>query len=341
MLSDTIKSLVENEGLIFVGIVPLSVESDFAVFSEWLALGFQGSMHYLMKNAELRKDPRKIFPGAKTAILVGVSYFQGDTYESVVSCKKPSFAQFSRITDYHDLIKKGGANVIERLSSLGDKSFFGRVFVDSAPILERSLARKSGYGIIGKNRCFSSKEYGSFVVLGEIISTISLQEIGLTPLDDTASPSAGCQKCDACLRVCPTKALSTGYLDARKCLSYWTIENRNAVPKDLWPYFRHYVFGCDLCQLVCPMNANVPIAHSINALPRSFESFSLFDLATINHDTFFSCFSTTPVSRIGIDGLRYNALIAMFATNDPSLQEALKHLRKDPSPKMKVLLEDF
>jgi epoxyqueuosine reductase len=194
-----------------------------------------------------------------------------------------------------------------------------RIMVDSAPLFERSLAVQTGRGFIGRNSCYILPDFGSYVVLGEIVTTTAFHWD--TPIDQEAAPA--CQSCRRCQSHCPTGALQNPYsVDARRCLSYWTIEHQGLIPVSFWPHLKTFYFGCDVCQQVCPFNSQIKHKALDNWI--KLESCpDLMTVATMNQKKYEELFGGTPLTRAKIHGLRRNALIAMHVTAHPMIDEAL------------------
>lgn len=290
-------------------------------------------MDFLTRNQDLRADPSKLLPGAKSALVFGFNYYQGDRATYYRSTPEPRVAQYARLRDYHRFLKdcctKIGAACHTQASNF-------RVLVDSAPVLERAIARKSGSGFIGKNTCFISPTHGSFVLLAEILSTeIEPQPHASSPdpIDpNQRSARGGCGTCQRCQVHCPTGALDSAWqLDANRCLSYWTIEHRGTVPFEYWPHFKLYWFGCDICQLVCPWNRHATVAHRTD-LARITEKLNLAEVATMDQPSYERMFGGSPMTRAKIAGLRRNALIAMAVTGHVELPQVLRLTAQDPDP---------
>jgi epoxyqueuosine reductase len=196
--------------------------------------------------------------------------------------------------------------------------------------LERAVAANTRLGFIGKNTCFIHPKQGSFFLLGEIISTHDFTESSpqeIRPSNNARDKeSGGCGTCKRCQVHCPTGALDEDYrIDARKCLSWWTIENRGPIPKEYWPWIGRYVYGCDICQLVCPYNRGLKVKESTASLVKIKTEIDLFEMATLTQESYERLFGGTPTTRAKREGLVRNALIAMYVTKDPRLPQALDH----------------
>jgi epoxyqueuosine reductase len=226
------------------------------------------------------------------------------------------------------VLRNAGANIGDEITKLYGGSY--RVVVDSAPVLERALAARAQHGFIGKNTCFISANHGSFFLLAEILFSASLpDEVGNAVDPSKRSNDGGCGTCKRCQVNCPTGALDSDYrLDANRCISYWTIEHRGVVPTAIWPWFKHYYFGCDICQLACPYNRKATHSSHVSELKLK-EQPPLADIATMDQNFYEATFGGTPMTRAKREGLMRNALIAMAVTNDPKLSGVLKVIAED------------
>ena len=225
-------------GFARVGIASAGPAPKAQGLGDWLAKGWHGEMAYMAENLPKRLDPSLLVPGARSVICLVASYAcQGDGL----------VARFARGRDYHTVLKKRCHSLMDRIRAAAP-GFEGRAFVDSAPVMERSLAVMAGIGWIGRNGCLFSPGLGSYVLLCEIVCDLDLC---------VDSPVAsGCDGCGQCVRACPTGALGdSGLVDCRRCVSYLTIEHRGEIAPELWPLMGEGVFGCDCCQAVCPHHA--------------------------------------------------------------------------------------
>ena len=216
-------------------------------FDEWLRRGWHGEMAYMGRNVEKRKAPDQLVGGAASVLSLAVGYAPGG--DDSAGSPPGYIARFARGRDYHKVLKRRCAELIDRIREIAP-DFDGRAFVDTAPVMERSLAAAAGLGWIGWNGCLIVEGLGSYVVLCEIISNL--------PLVPSRPVAPGCGDCDACVRACLTGALGDGGLvDSRKCLSYLTIEYRGQATEEMRKFNRG-LYGCDLCQEVCPHNRDLP-----------------------------------------------------------------------------------
>ncbi len=324
-MKDLLEKSFQNEGLIYLGTVKLGPEPDFGRFERWLGDKLHAGMGFLEQNQSLRMDPRELLPSAGFAVIFGMSYFLGDTLRTPTG---PRIAQYARWRDYHKSMRQRAGKAWESFlqEAAVESKPESRICVDSAPVLERALAARTEAGFIGKNTLYIHPRKGSFLLLGEVLTSLSLPMDVPTPVDPTQRASAGgCGTCKRCQVHCPTGALNQDYrLDANLCLSYWSIEHRGTIPEQFWPHFAKYWFGCDLCQLACPYNRNAHV--EVASLVRDL---CLFDVATMDEKFYVDTFGGTPLTRAKRHGLRRNALIAMTVTSDPRLPEALEHVTAD------------
>jgi epoxyqueuosine reductase len=313
---------IQEEGLIPLGTVPLFYSESYERFRQWIALKKHAGLSYLEKYEEVRKEPEKLLPGAKAAIILALPYSQGDSWP--LDSEDPSrVAQYARFHDYHQLLKKMGNQLVgkwKKNPALAAHDF--RVLVDTAPILERALAAQTRSSFIGKNTCLIHPTHGSFLLLAEILTSFPLEF-------DIPETKQECGSCTLCQVHCPTGALNEDYiLDSNRCLAYWTIEHRGPIPEEFWPWLSKYYFGCDICQLVCPYN----VESKSYQLPKPIvpkQLPSLFEVAMMDQKNYEIYFGGTPMTRAKRNGLRRNALIALYVTGDPRLEEALLQVEKD------------
>ncbi|MFB3828068.1 MAG: tRNA epoxyqueuosine(34) reductase QueG [Bryobacteraceae bacterium] len=299
-----IRSLARECGFELAGVAPAEpLRADFEYYRGWVERGFAGRMGYLAdRRAGVRADPRNLLPSARSVICVGKLYNGPQPYSTRFS--EPERAWISRYAwggDYHGILRAG----LERLASrvrdaAGDFEY--RVAVDAAPLLERSYARRAGLGWIGRNTCLINEPLGSWFFLGELL--VSLE------LEPDAPPPDRCGSCTRCVEACPTGALTPQGLDARLCISYLTIELRGPMNVELRPGVGRHVFGCDVCQDVCPWNRRAPVTPEPAFAPREFAP-PLEKLAGISHAEFRAMFRHSPVARARYTGFLRNLAVAM------------------------------
>ena len=311
-----------KEGLVFFGATQLDISKDGVRFTKWLDSKKNAGMEFLENHVDKRLDPRKLFPGAVSALCFGFPYKH--------DCSQPlgsKAAAYACFKDYHTVIKRKLQNILQ--NGLSDQTSLDQHFkicVDSVPVLERALLSKAD-GFIGKNTCFIHTEHGSFLLLGVVLTSIDLQTNNKPKLDpDVRSDEGGCGSCKRCQIHCPTGALDEAYqLDARKCLSYWTIEHRGLIPKEFWEHMDKFYFGCDICQDVCPYNR-----HKTDYEYKDHRKvdMSLKQIALMSQSQYVSWFGGTPMTRAKIFGLKRNALLAMYASCDPDTKNVCEDLLK-------------
>ena len=301
-----------------------------ARLGEFLAAGRHGEMSWMAANAERRADPRQLWPAAKSIIVLGVNY--GPDHDPRTDLDVPgtgAISVYARGDDYHDLIKK-------RLKALGHwlcDSCGGdaRVFVDTAPVLEKAIAAQAGLGWQGKHTNLVSRDYGSWLFLGSVFTSLELA--------DDAPATDHCGACRACLDICPTRAFAGPYrLDARRCISYLTIEHKGHIPREFRTAIGNRIYGCDDCLAVCPWNkfARTGRAAQLAARPELNRP-ALQHLVRLDDAAFRTLFRKSPVKRIGRDRFVRNVLIAIANSGDAALAAEAVRLASDASPLVRAM----
>jgi len=291
-----IKSTAAALGFSFCGISKAEfLEDEAPRLEEWLKRGYAGQMSYLEKNFDKRLDPRLLVPGAKSVVSLMYNYYPEKTeWSSDLRISKYALGE-----DYHNVIKDLLHEMVKRVkSTLGDVN--GRVFVDSAPVMERTWASRSGLGWIGKNSLLLNRQQGSFFFLAELILDLDLVPDG--PTRDY------CGTCTACMDACPTNAIPEPYVvDGSACISYFTIELKEAIPASVKGKFNNWIFGCDICQDVCPWNRfSKPHHQSRFAPPEALEKMTEHGWQEMTEEVFQQLFSDSPLHRAGYEGLKRN-----------------------------------
>ena len=295
--SQLVKKLAKQIGFSSCGISKARfLQEEEKNFENWLKKGYQGTMSYLEKNFDKRLDPQKLVPGAKSVISLTYNYFP---QKKTLNENSFIISKYAYGKDYHFIIKdklKALFNLLKK--EIGDIE--GRVFVDSAPIHERAWAKISGLGWIGKNSLLLNKKMGSYFFLAEIICDLDLEY--------DSSVSDHCGTCTKCIDACPTDAITESQvLDANKCISYLTIENKNEIPKELSKSFNNYIFGCDICQDVCPWNKFAKPHNEKEFLPKEeLSKFTKKDWQELTNETFNKIFKNSAVKRTKFEGLKRN-----------------------------------
>lgn len=304
-----------------VGIAPAEPAPHAFFLDQWLSVGFAGKMEYMERNKEKRKDPREILPNARSVICVLLNYY----VEAPPPPVKELYGRVARYAwgeDYHQVMKEKLLILLKSVESLTH----GKAYVDTGPILERDFASRAGLGWIGKHTNLIHRELGSWVFLGEIVTDAELE------YDEPVKE--GCGRCFQCIPACPTGAIVAPYkLDSRRCISYLTIELRGSIPKELRPLIGSWVFGCDLCQEVCPWNRRAKITKEERFRPaRGLPFPDLIALLNIGEEEFRQLFRNSPLKRAKRHGIRRNAAVALGNLKDPRAIPALAQALKDSDP---------
>lgn len=264
---------------------------------EWLGAGLNAGMTYMGNHFEKRVDPRKLVEGARTVIVLLHNYYPGETTNEDNSYV---IARYALGEDYHDVLKMKLKKIISFLEEY-DPNVSARGFTDSAPVLEKAWAEKAGLGWIGKNTLLITKDHGSWFFISEIITS---QEFNY----DSHQPADHCGTCNLCIEACPAGALQTRKLDANKCISYWTIEQREGgLPESLKEKFGNRVYGCDICQEVCPWNKKaIPTKEPAFIPDKEISGLSKAGWEEMKEEDFERIFSKSPVKRLTYKGLKRN-----------------------------------
>jgi epoxyqueuosine reductase len=316
-----------------VGITDIDLGDAELRLQEWLAKGYHGTMKWLTAHDNKRSRPADLVPGTVRVISVRMDYLPGNT-QQIQILKDPTKAYISRYTlgrDYHKLIRKRLGKLAKQIDDAlpadypKHNEWLNRAFVDSAPVMERPLAEKAGLGWTGKHTLIINSTAGSWFFLGEIFTFLPL------PIDQPNQPNQ-CGECTACLKVCPTDAFTAPYeLDARRCISYLTIENKGAIPLEFREPIGNRVFGCDDCQAICPWNKYAQFSPETEFLPR--HGLANSDLVTLFNWTEAEYLANTEgsaIRRIGYEGWLRNLAVGLGnAPRDERIMEAL--IRKSES----------
>jgi len=325
--SVSVKALARECGFELAGVTPALPASESIAYQRWVAKGFAGEMAYLTdRRAEVRNDPRNLLGSARSIICVGKLYNGPQPYST--KFREPELAWISRYAwgeDYHDVLRGGLQNLANRL--LESVSFEYKICIDTAPLLERTYARRAGLGWIGKNTCLINQPMGSWFFLGELL--VSLE------IEPDSPPPDRCGTCTRCIDACPTAAIVPDgdfyALDSRLCISYFTIELRSALPARHRAEIGNHVFGCDICQDVCPWNARSPIADEPAFEAEQFAP-PLEKLARLTEDEFREMFRSSPVRRAKYTGFLRNVAVAMGNAGLEKFREPLQKLAQSGEP---------
>jgi len=318
MNSEKIKKLAYSCGFDLCGIVsPDDIPEAQEHFNNWLSQGYHGEMNYMAKEPDRRSSPRQLMGRVRSIIMLGLNYYQPDSKE--IQNDYGIVSKYARGRDYHKVIAKKTKKLISELrknsDDLKDSDF--RWYVDYGPMLERSYAAKAGLGYIGKNSLLINKDYGSWIFLSEILTTLELE-----PDNPYGIDHGQCGRCRMCIVSCPTGAIiEDGLIDSTKCISYLTIEKKGDIAADLTTKMRQRLFGCDICQDVCPKNKAAQFtAHQefiVGGVGEYLDPVIVERMET--KEDFLALTAGTPLTRAKLDGLKRNAHIA--ATNARNLKE--------------------
>jgi len=293
-----------------------------ADLAEFLARGYQGEMDWLAAHVERRADPQTLWHEAQTVIVLGINY--GSEIDTDIDTEAGMISIYARGRDYHDTVKKR----LKALARWIARRWPGemKVFVDTAPVMEKPLAQQAGIGWQGKHTNLVSREFGSWLFLGEIYLNLVLTA--------DAAEQDHCGTCRNCLDACPTKAFPAPYqLDARRCISYLTIEHKGMIERELRPLIGNRIYGCDDCLAACPWNKYARLAAEPSFLPRpELTAPRLAALARLDDAGFRKMFAGTAIKRIGRDRFLRNVLIAIGNSGNQSLREDARHALDDPAP---------
>lgn len=314
VFKEKVKVIGQEYGLRFENIIPLVQAETYDAYKKWIDNGYHGEMFYLKDHLPIKENPQRGFNGFNSILSFAVTYPGLD--ESLTKYRKEIFkslriASYALSQDYHVWLKKNLNALAKTLSNEFEFQF--RSVTDSAPLLERSYAKQSGLGWVGKNTCLIHPKHGSLFLIGEILTTIEVSDSQISPLPNF------CGTCTRCIDICPTKAIEKPYvLNANKCISYWTIESKTDSPIELRNQFGDWLFGCDLCQNICPWNQKVfnknldtkPVSERTPDELNQLKTELKFILSSSNK-SLQKLIADTPLSRTGASGLKRNAIVVI------------------------------
>lgn len=289
----------------------------------WLAAGMHADMHWMERSADKRLNPDLVLPGARSVIMLGVSYWSKKIRKRSAENVQPTWARYALHEDYHDTMKPAlvaAGRALEELYGVGGQDY--RYYVDTGPVLERSWAARAGLGFTGKNAMLISRRHGNWLFLASILTRIDFapdepvrnqfrtRDIGLL-----------CGNCTRCLDACPTNAFAApGVVDARRCISYQTIENKGVIPRELRAGIGHRIYGCDVCLEVCPWNRFAQEGRQLLLSARyDLAELSLAEILALTPERFAEVFRRTPIKRLKLVGLLRNACVVAGNIGDASL----------------------
>jgi len=325
---DVIVEAARRAGFHRVALVPIEAPRRHALYEQWIAGGAHGEMTYLAEPAHVdgRRDLRRVLSEARTLVVVALAYARATVPADRLRGK---LARYAAGDDYHLVMKAKLAQVADELARAAGRAVVARPCVDTAPLHEREWAERGGLGFVAKNTMLIAPGLGSYVVLGEL-----LVDVDATPTAPIDPPKPRCGSCRACLDACPTGAFTDAYvLDARRCISYLTIEQAGAIPRELRAPIGTWIFGCDVCQEVCPFNAadHAP-ADALHARDDDHAAPDLVALAFAPSNQLRQFVKRTALRRVGRAQLLRNVAVALGNSGDPRAHAALVHLLANAAP---------
>ena len=326
-LIDKIKTKAKEIGFSKVGITdtaPFSAEIQ-EYFTEWLRKGYNARMGYLEKNIEERLKPSRTFEGAKSIVSVAISYNPG-WIEHATDGNLSVISKYALGYDYHKVVLDKLKLLLDFVVNETSGEVKGEIYCDAGPVMEKAIAERAGLGWIGKNTILITKEFGSWVFLGEIILDVELKK--------DSSGKRLCFDCNLCIESCPTKAIITpGIINASRCLSYFTTESRGEIPLELRDTLGNRVFGCDSCQEVCPFNKDVPeTAEPLFKPQKNLMSMPLEKLIILASEEFSKRFRNSAIKRVKRNGLLQNSIVAMGNSGNAKFIRLLKRMSEELNP---------
>ena len=343
-LTGLVREAAHELGFHLFGVAPAGPSPHFHRFENWLAAGYNADMAYLVRRGQQRADPRQLLPEARSVVVLGANYHRQELPGALQSDPSRGLvASYAWASDYHGPLKDLLFQLDAAIRRASGRSTPGRAFVDTGPILERSWATAAGLGFIGKNTCLISPNLGSWLFLAILLVPEELAyDPAISPAGDDGlwsssdQPLAGtCGACTRCLDICPTQAFPESFvLDARRCISYLTIELRGPIPRHLRPLMGNWIFGCDLCQAVCPWNRRYAEPSTNPALLPDPDTAAprLLDLLILDDNGFRECFRGSAIKRAKRRGLVRNVCVAIGNWGDPMAVPALTAALEDPEP---------
>jgi epoxyqueuosine reductase len=328
-----VKSIAREAGFELAGITRAYPSPDFARYQAWLARGMAAQMGYLTdRRGDLRSDPRQLLPSAQSILCLGKLYNTDHPLSTQADPAEPWISRYAWGRDYHDILREGMQRIVDRLRAATGAEFEYKICVDTAPLLERSYARAAGLGWIGKNTCLINQDQGSWFFLGEILLSIELEP--------DSPPPDRCGTCSRCIEACPTDAIVTaqnelgGYMiDSGRCISYLTIELKGPIPQSLRPGIDRHLFGCDICQDVCPWNRRAPFSSEDGFEPQADPDAQ--KLSYLSPDEIRLTFRDSPLSRAKYTGFLRNVATVMGNLKREEFRKPLEHLCQSSDPIVK------
>ena len=332
-LSQQIQKRARDLGFELVGITPAEQSQTIQRYRQWIENGYAGKMGYLERHLPLKEDTRRLLQEAKSIISLAMNYYTIDTPKALA--ENPSRGQISRYAwgdDYHDVIRERLLDLVDFIKTTGEDQLKSRVFVDSGPVLEREYAQKAKLGWIGKNTNLINWRSGSWYFLAEVLVSIDLVSKDLG--GETETLRGSCGTCTKCLEVCPTDAfIEPNVLDSRLCISYLTIELKDSIPKELRSKMGNLIFGCDICQEVCPWNSKAVSTGEPAFQPRDGNlAPELLSLVNMTQAEFSEKYRGSPIKRAKRRGFLRNVIVAIGNWGSRAAVPALKKALVDDEP---------
>ena len=328
-----LKTRARELGFEVIGVSPAAPTVESLFYAEWLDRGYHGEMKYLEgRRGAMRADPRTLLPSARSVVCAGMVYNVPEPYSTEFNSEGHGWvSRYAWGEDYHRILRDRLSELARWMRSEHGQSAKCKVCVDTSPLLERAYAHRAGLGWIGKNSCLINERLGSWLFLGEILTSLEFAS-------DRPAPFR-CGKCRRCIDACPTDAFveiggtdgPSHALDSRLCIAYWTNELRGSIPERHRASAGHHLFGCDICQDVCPWNnyrraavTDEPGFRAANARP------NLEELAALSEDEFNARFANTPIARVRYDGFLRNVAVAMGNSGNRRFRPVLERLAQSP-----------
>lgn len=314
MRAEDVKARAHELGFDLCGVSPVDDFPELASLRDWLDRGYAGEMSWMTRTADRRRDVRAVLPTAQSVIVTGTLYNTDRPYSAELPPDTARISRYAWGDDYHDVLKPRLDSLVAWIRGEHAEPFDALTYVDTGPVQERVYAQYAGLGWIGKNTCLINPELGSWLFLGVVITSLALEP-------DTQGLEQ-CGSCTKCLEACPTEALvEPGVLDSTRCLSYLTIELRGEIPEAVRPAIGTHVYGCDICQEVCPWNATAPTSCDGAWQPRPvWDQPRIADLVQMPDEALQSALEGSAMSRAKPEGIRRNIALA-----DQNLQAKLRN----------------
>lgn len=329
-LFEQVKTFCSTLGFNLIGVTAPGDLEHFSIYERWIADGCHADMHYLDGERALfqRKSPRNVMPSCQSILVLAYPYLTASIQDHFEKNSLPSIAGYACMHDYHAFLPPLLEKVVHFIEARSVHPIESKFFTDSGPLLERELGYEAGLGWIGKNSCLINKNVGSFFLLSEILLDIPLFA------EESASQysSDHCGNCQRCMEICPTHCIQENRtLDSRSCISYLTIENKGEIPLDLRAMIGDHLFGCDLCQQVCPWNQKIRSASQGSVLPQNLQRYlqNLNPSRILNENEFTQEFTSSPISRVKRSGFYRNFSVVLGNKKDPTSIPFLLQLLHD------------